>query len=181
LKGTNHMKQKGLVVCLAALGLWFLLGSFQTAHPLKMSSTLITYSEKTKTINIELRFFCDDFQRCVNQEFNQRYNMMVYYNTAEVKQVVDRFVSANLKITLNESPLVFTCSKAVNNTDMNSFSFFYTYPGSLLQRKNSWLMENKLLLAYFPNQRNIASFNLPNLGERILQFDKDHTLEKLAY
>jgi hypothetical protein len=167
------------LICL--MFLLFVFSSFYSSHPLKMTSMLVTYEPKQKQMEIEFRFFCDDFQNSLNKELDQRYNIIEFYGKKEVQQAVDKFISSFVKLSFNGKSISFVCNRSERNADMNTCSFFYTFPNTALSKNNNFTIENKLLLGYFPNQRNVVFLNFPGLGEKLIHFDNNYTKESITF
>ena len=169
-------------ICVSVLFALILGSSFRIVHPLKMSYTIISYSEKDKTLNIENRFFADDFQRCINQEYNQRYDLKRFYNTHEIRAVVDNFTNTYLKIKLNEKILTFNCSNSDYVEDANLFYFRYKLTNIVLKKDNNLVVENRILLNYFKDQKNGLVLNLSkSTVEKTVEFDSEHIYEAIKF
>ncbi len=179
-KSMNSITIKSLVKFWVVF-VYLCLVSFTNRHPLKMSSIHIAYDIKSKTLTVETHFFADDFQKCVNQELNQRYNIIQYYDKPDVQQAVDGFTAKFLKLNLNGTALTLRCNKAQYNADANLFTFFYQFQQATLQKKNILEISNQLFLNYFNDQKNIVILNLPGLSGKLISFDKEYKAESVIF
>ncbi len=155
-----------------------LLGSFSTIHPIKMSSVLINCNGNSMAI--ETHFFADDFERSLNSDLSQRYNLTTYYNNKEVREAVDRFTSKYLKLKLNGLNIAFSCSSAIYNKDANLFTFYYK-PGAVLKKKNELIVDNTLLMNFFSEQKNLLIIKLSGQEEKTFLFEKEKTQKTISF
>lgn len=164
---------------LILIGLSFL--SFKTAHPLKATSTRLTYDSKLKTLLVEVEVFRDDFQNALNKEFNSRFDLFRFYNSKEPLDAVNKLFNKYITLQLNNKSIVFNCTSGENSDDKNSFIFKMIIPNMDLKPKQKLQINNTLLFNHFPNQNNVLMLTIPGRIEKMFQFNKDHVTEILEF
>ena len=145
---------------------------------------VLNYDTKSDVLNMEARFFADDFQKCLNTELNQRLNVIKFYDQPEIQHAMDEFLNKFLKLKLNGMELPLKLDKTQFNPDNNLITGFYQFKKPILKKgklKNILEINNQLLLSYFPAQKNIMVIHLPNIPEQIIYFDKGYTSESIHF
>ena len=147
-----------------------------------MSYCSIDYSKKNQTLTIENRFFADDFQKCMNKEYNQMYDLMHYHSNKELRAVVDKYTNSHLKIKWNDKVITFNCTNSQYSEDANLFYFKYTFSWITVKSKNTLAIENTILLKYFNDQKNGVVLNLStSIADKIIEFDQKKTTETIQF
>jgi hypothetical protein len=147
-----------------------------------MSYSVVTVSSKEKSISIENRFFADDFQKCLNKEYNQKYDFTRFHSNKELRAVVDKFATTYLKIKLNGELILFSCSSSEYVEDANLFYFRYSIKGVTIKKQNKLEVSNKILLNYFADQTNGMAFNLSKaIVDKNIIFDQKYFKETLLF
>jgi hypothetical protein len=173
------MQKPILKLSLIFIGLSFL--SLKSAHPLKATSTRLSYNNQTKTVTIEVEVFRDDFQNALNKEYNSRYDLFRFYNQKEPLDIINKFFNKYVSIHLNKKAIVLNCTSAENSDDKNSFVFKMEISKIDLVGKQKLNITNTLLFNHFPNQNNVVIVSIPNRLQKIIQFNKDHFSEILDF
>ena len=160
----------------------FIITTSFKPHPLKMSYSVFTVSAKEKTISIENRFFADDFQKCLNKEYNQKYDFTRFHANKELRGVVDKFTTTYLKMKLNGELLLFSCTNSEYVADANLIYFRYTIKDVSFKKENKLEVSNKILLNYFTDQKNGMAFNLSKvIVDKNIIFDQKYFKETLSF
>ncbi|MDX2173119.1 MAG: DUF6702 family protein [Bacteroidota bacterium] len=169
-----------LIFKLGLIFFWLVFVSFHSIHPLKATSTRLLYSDAEKQYVLEFEVFRDDFQNCLNQEFNSRYNLYTFYNGEEQLSFVSKFFNTYIHFKINNKLIEIKFKKGVNEDDKNSFIF--TAPITELSAKGNKKLEveNTMLIKYFPNQSNMVIVNFFST-QKMWLFNKDYISDKIVF
>lgn len=151
-------------------------------HPLKLTTTMISWNEKEKCADVSIRVFFDDFQDKLNKEYNSRYNVKEFHEGAEVRKQVSTFFKSYISISINGKSSDWQCIASEINKDMNTLTFSYKIKGIVLKKKNTAVLENKLLLKYFPTQVNVMRLQFPSVKEELMiNFKEGFTAQTIVF
>ncbi|MBC7865693.1 MAG: hypothetical protein IAF38_22150 [Bacteroidia bacterium] len=172
------------------IGIFFfmIIGSFSftthtlALHPLKLTTTIVTWNEKEKCADVTVRVFRDDFQDKLNIEYKSRYNVIKFHTEAEVRKIVSTFFKTYIRISINEKECDWVCVNSESNEDMNALTFFYKIKSVTIKKKNTIALQNSILLKYFPAQVNVMRLNLPGMKEEsLINFKEGYTTETIGF
>lgn len=173
------MRKLFLKLSLITIGLSFF--SFINLHPLKATSTRFTYNDSTKTLTIDVEVFRDDFQNCLNKEYNSRYDLFRFYNEKEPLQAVNNFLNKYITIQLNNKPIILNCIKGENNDDKNSFIFTMMLEKISIKAKQKLQVSNPILFNYFSKQTNLVVITILDIKQKMYQLNKDKFTEIIEF
>lgn len=167
-----------LKLSLISFGLSFFSFS-NNLHPLKATSLRLNYNDAAQLLTIEVEIFRDDFQNCLNKEYNSRYDLFRFYNQKEPLQAVNNFFNKYIVLQLNGKAILLNCTKGENNDEKNSFTFTMEIPKTTIKPKQKLKITNSILFNYFSNQSNIIVISILKLQQKMYQFNKDYFTETI--
>jgi hypothetical protein len=171
--------KKLLFILLISAGLF--QSSFTYIHPLKATSTRITYLPEKKELQVSISVFRDDFQKSLNTELNSRFDLIHYYNSKDATDAVYTFFNKFISISINDKVLSLKYDEVLNDEDKNSFVYTTILKNYTFKGKQKIDITNKMLLNYFPNQANVVVINIPDKLKKVIQFDKNLTSETVIF
>lgn len=74
-------------------------------HPFYVSVTEIEHNPKTKTVQVSVRVFFDDFERALNQRYKTNVNILNPKDKKKMDQVISDYVKEHLKLKLDNNLL----------------------------------------------------------------------------
>lgn len=76
-------------------------------HPFYVSVTEITQDPKTKTVQISVRVFFDDFEKSLDHQYKEKVNILKPVDRKKVDQLIADYVKKHLQIKVNQQPIAF--------------------------------------------------------------------------
>jgi hypothetical protein len=83
----------------------FLITFLHFFHPFYVSVTEIEQNQKSKSIEVSVRVFYDDFEKALNKEYNTRINIVKPIDRKKVNLYIEAYLKTHLKIKANGKPL----------------------------------------------------------------------------
>ena len=166
------MKQKILIVI-------FLFGIFNTAklHPINMTVTDITYSEKK--LKMKIKFFADDFQSSLSQSIKKPVdfiNMPLSKNEFNIR----KYIGARFSLSINDVQPKWSYKKMWLSSEV----MYIEYEASMKEPEKVKIVKVKdyFLFDDFPEQKNIVNINL-NGEIKVLTFDNisEKTFKEVSF
>ena len=74
-------------------------------HPFFVSVTQIEQNQQTKTVQVSVRIFFDDFEAALDKRYNTKINILKPSDRKKVDMLVADYISNHLKIKANGKPL----------------------------------------------------------------------------
>ncbi|MCK8521255.1 hypothetical protein M0D21_06745 [Aquimarina sp. D1M17] len=111
-----------------AVCLLFVSTSFNSVHPIKISSSLIEFNPKTNMVDVECRVFIDDFTFSMNDTFTK--NLNVSNLSEEDKTAIEKYFKRYYKIYINDIlySLEYSSSEVFEEHNVVSFKFIKDVP-----------------------------------------------------
>ncbi len=151
------MKHK-FVGAFLLLGVLFISTSFR--HPLKLTTSMVTYDPGSKTLKMECRVFIDDFENSINRTLSKDIN--VSNLTKADKAGLERYFAERYAIRLNGKiiPLKYLSSKVLRAE--NVFSIKFTKGNVKFKKGDKLTIKNVLFCKEFGmNQTNRITVQIP--------------------
>ncbi|MCX2451152.1 hypothetical protein OQX61_07705 [Pedobacter sp. PLR] len=76
-------------------------------HPFYVSVTEITQDPKTKTVQVSVRVFFDDFEKALDHQYKERVNILKPADRKKVDLRIADYLKKHLQIKVNQQPVVF--------------------------------------------------------------------------
>ncbi len=158
---------------------FFLISIFnvlQLFHPFYVSVTEIAQSQKSKTVQVSVRIFYDDFEKALNQQYKSRINILKPANRKQVDSLIETYIKMHLKIKASGKTLALKYVGYEIEEDA-AWCYFESEPQPVVR---SFQIQNDILFEVHPSQSNMIhatvngqrkSIKLDNpLSEAILLF-----------
>lgn len=138
---------------LPIISLFFILTAFKTEnrHPLHVSTTEISYNNKSKSLEITCKIFSDDFENALTKRFKTKINLQDKKLQQEMNILIKSYLEANLKFTVNGKISKANYLGAENDHEATNL-FLEIENISALQ---SLTVSNSILYDLFDDQMNI--------------------------
>ena len=75
-------------------------------HPFYVSVTQIEQNQQTKTVQVSVRIFFDDFEAALDKRYNTKINILKPSNRKKVDLLIADYIGNHLKIKANGKPLL---------------------------------------------------------------------------
>lgn len=132
---------------LVLLSILFLSGSFNTSHPIKLTSSLIEFNNKTNILKVECRVFIDDFTFSINDTFTKNFNAADL--SKEDKEGIEEYFERYYKIIINDKlyPLEYASSQVFLKQNVLSLKFEKKVP--VIKKGDQICVENTMFFEEF--------------------------------
>ncbi len=143
-----------------SIGLLLLSTAFATAHPIKISTSLIEYNPKTHHLHMECRVFMDDFLLSLGKNIN------LGDLSKEEEQLIEAHFSELYPMLLNNEKIEFKLTFTQTMDEHNVFIMKFAVPTKKLEEGDQFCFENKLFFEEFGFlQSNKVSVRMPPFFE----------------
>ena len=75
-------------------------------HPFYVSVTEITQNPKTKTVQVSVRVFFDDFEKALDHKYKAKLNILKPVDRKKVDLLIADYLQKHLQIKANQKPLL---------------------------------------------------------------------------
>jgi hypothetical protein len=75
-------------------------------HPFYLSVTEITQNPKTKTVQVSVRVFFDDFEKALDHKYKAKLNILKPVDRKKVDLLIADYLQKHLQIKANQKPLL---------------------------------------------------------------------------
>ena len=135
------------------------LMGLQPAHPIKMSTCIVTYDQNGETLNLKFFFFKDDFGDHLSHITGQNLDLDKKDKTTSL--AMQNYIEQNFNISANTTPLTML----YNGYQLNDLTVEVNYSVKNFKCKDtngktSLEIENSLLMDAFDEQTNIMRIDL---------------------
>ncbi len=189
LKGANNLKSLlQLNKNLIPLGLsknhitmklfrWFLLLSIMvslsfTIHKYYVSMTEIKYVEEKKEIQITMRFFIDDFEKVLGDQFKKPFALATEKELKDADKFINFYLQQNFRLIINEKALKL---HFLGKEYENDVVYLYAEVTDV-QSIQSIEIQNRMLFEGFEDQQNYIKLNMNSQKKTFIltkQIDKE--------
>ncbi|MBS2100337.1 DUF6702 family protein [Carboxylicivirga linearis] len=146
-----------------------LISSFAIkAHPIKITTGKLVVDSDSKSCELTLNFFADDFESTLQKEFPQ---LPFNYNdpSDEMKSTIDNYVVSQVSVSIDEVVVVFTL-KTIALIEDNVCQVTFTGNLAAIDQFETLTIKNTLLFDAFDKQSNILHLYFNGDKVEILQF-----------
>jgi len=149
------------------------------AHPIKMTTSKISYDKKTGELVLLINFFIDDFGAHLGKIYHQR-NVNLENSGDTEKSMVNAYVSRKVLLKLNHKASLLKLS-ALNKIDENVVQATFRLPCKNLSDLKLLEVSNALLFDAFPEQVNVLHFDLPaKIESSVYQFTPSESYKAIT-
>lgn len=149
-KYKNH-----LVGGIQLTGLVFLWITFSgLRHPFYLGVEEVKYNQKTQSLEISIRLFTDDFEKCLSSHFNKPVNLFIHDASPQLDSMVAKYLARHFQILHQSAPLPMHFI-GYEKSEEATWSYFES-PLPVLPQ--SLIIHNRLLYDCIREQSNIMHF-----------------------
>jgi len=148
---------------------FLLIGQGSIAHPIKMTTSKLSYDKKSGDFTLIINFFMDDFSAHLERIYHQR--AISFSNPPDSeKGMVNVYVNKKLLVKINKKPVAAGLT-SLKKIEDNVVQAAFTINAGKGTNVKFIEISNALLFDSFPEQVNILHLDLPWKTERnVLQF-----------
>lgn len=144
-----------LSIIYSLLCVLFVSSSFH--HPIKLTTSLIEYSSKENSLNIECRVFIDDFQNTLNRKGLNASNL-----SKEDIEEIEYYFDEYYRIVVNSRKLILNYQSSQVYGSNTVLSLKFKVDNLTIKKGDALLIENKLFFTEFgPLQSNKMTLRIP--------------------
>ena len=130
-------------------------------HPIHITVTNIEIKNKSKEIIIVTKFFSDDFQKIINNNYNVNLNINDSLSIYKHKKQISNYIAKNLKIIINNKSITNNKLVFYKTKSNNQATWFYFKIKKRITPKSIVIIDN-LLNDLFDDQKNLVFVNYNN-------------------
>lgn len=147
----------------AFLMLAFLV-STDVKHEYYVSVTKVEYSKKDKSLQIISQIFIDDFEKLLQERYDESITLDSENETKMVEDYMNRYLQDKLRVKVNGESVNF---KFLGKEYKDDITYCYLEIENISEIK-SIEVTNKALFDVFPDQQNIVRLKLKNKNKSFL-------------
>jgi hypothetical protein len=136
---------------IAIIGLFLLLGF---THPIHLSITTIDMNDANKSLEITHRFFVDDFEKRIEDEYQVKLFLGTAHEHPQSDAYIQRFLAQNFSIIINEKEV----ERIFIGKEIASEAIWVYVEIPKVKKVKSALVKNSVLFDTFEDQRNFINF-----------------------
>jgi len=156
---------------------WFLLLSIMvslsfTIHKYYVSMTEIKYVEEKKEIQITMRFFIDDFEKVLGDQFKKPFALATEKELKDADKFINFYLQQNFRLIINEKALKL---HFLGKEYENDVVYLYAEVTDV-QSIQSIEIQNRMLFEGFEDQQNYIKLNMNSQKKTFIltkQIDKE--------
>ncbi len=120
-------------------------------HPFYISMTDIKYNSTSKSLQVSVRIFTDDFEKTLRKNCNCKVDLSLSDNKAAMNTLVQQYILQHLNIQVNGKPATLTY-KGYAKEDESTWSYF---EATAISTPQKIIITNSLLHDYKEEQINM--------------------------
>ncbi len=125
--------------------------SFESKHPLHVSTTEVNFNSKEKSLEISVRIFTDDFENILAKQFKAKTDLSKPSMHKSMDELVKKYMAKNLQFKVNGK--TFTATYVGFEKDNEATNVYLEIDDiSTLQRLS---LSNNILYELYDDQMNI--------------------------
>jgi len=137
------------------------------AHPIKMTTSKLSYDKKTNELTLTINFFEDDFSAHLEKLYHRRNIDFATVDDIESSMVAG-YVAKKMLVKANKKTIAFQLG-SIKRVEENVVQVKFSVPVSDVKIK-SLEISNALLFDAFAEQVNTMHLDLPGATINVLQF-----------
>ncbi len=132
---------------LMLFGVLLLSTSLKSAHPIKLTASLIEYNSKTNSIRMECRVFIDDFENSINSTLTK--NINISNLSTEDKKGIEDYFKKYYTITINNKIYSLKYLESEILAEYNVFCIKFSESDLKIKKGDQICIKNKLFFEEF--------------------------------
>ncbi len=125
-------------------------------HPFYISMTDLNYNAKSKSMEVSVRIFTDDFEKTLRKNCNCKIDLIAKENNAVMKPLIDQYIQKHLQINANGHILALKF-KGYQREEESTWNYFEAEKVTSPKKIN---ITNTLLYDYKEEQINMLHVNV---------------------
>ncbi|WP_430905650.1 DUF6702 family protein [Maribacter sp. 2-571] len=155
------MRTKHHNILLVVLALTFTT-AFIAPHPIKLTSSLIEYDTKTRSLQMECRVFIDDFENSVRKKFKGEIDVADLSKNDQ--KIIEAYFRRYVTLMVNDLNLTLHYISSEVMEKQNVLSLKFSAEVKPLKKGDVFCMENRLFFEEFEFlQTNMTTIRIPPL------------------
>ncbi len=147
-----------------------------TLHKYYVSMTEIKYAPEKKEIQITMRFFIDDFEKVLSDQFKKPFALATEKELKDADTYLNFYLQQNFRLTVNEKNLKL---HFLGKEYENDIVYLYAEVSGI-SGIQSIEVQNRMLFEGFPDQQNYIKFNV-NAQKKTAILTRGNDRELLKY
>lgn len=147
-----------------------------TLHKYYVSMTEIKYAPEKKEIQITMRFFIDDFEKVLGDQFKKPFALATEKELKDADTYLNFYLQQNFKLTVNEKNLKL---HFLGKEYENDIVYIYAEVSGI-SGIQSIEVQNRMLFEGFPDQQNYIKFNV-HAQKKTVILTRENDRELLKY
>jgi len=147
-----------------------------TLHKYYVSMTEIKYAPEKKEIQITMRFFIDDFDKVLGDQFKKPFALATEKELKDADTYINFYLQQNFRLTVNEKNLKL---HFLGKEYENDIVYLYAEVPDITGIQ-SIEVQNRMLFEGFPDQQNYIKFNV-NAQKKTVILTRENDRELLKY
>jgi len=144
--------------------LFFTLSSFSNLHKYYVSLTQIDYINDSKSIQITMNIFLDDFEQTLNSVFNKEFRLDSKEELKDSNDYIQKYLQDHFELKVNDKVIkIHYLGKEYESDIVYLYIEVENVKGiTTIEVKNSMLID------YFPKQQNLIKLKINNKFDSLL-------------
>jgi len=130
---------------------WLFTAYMGVVHPFFVSMTDINYNDNTKSLEISVRIFTDDFENALRKYHHEKIDILHPSNQEQMNNYVSDYIQKHLQMRVNDKTAVLNFV----GYEQQSESIWTYFEVSKIDKVNKINIVNSLLHDYNTNQINM--------------------------
>jgi len=130
---------------------WLFVASTALVHPFFVSMTDINYNEQSKSLEISVRIFTDDFENTLRKYHSEKIDILHPANQEKMNAYVRDYIQEHLQLKVNDKPVQLSFV----GYEQQSESIWTYFEVDDVDKVNKVAIVNTLLHDYNTNQINM--------------------------
>ena len=148
-------------------------------HDFHVSKCLVEYNENTKSLEISLHLFIDDFEDALKTIGAEKLFLCTDRESPIAEEWIEKYLKRKLKIELNGQPVLF---KYLGKEPASDYMAVWCYMEVTdVENFSSIDITNELLLEIFSDQKNIISILGPGKKKEMMLFQKGSIKQSVTF
>ena len=155
----------------------FSLGNI-SAHPIKMTTSKLSFDKRTGQLTLLVNFFIDDFGAHLQKIYHQR-SLKLESAGEQEKSMINAYVAKKLLLKINRVPMVLKLN-AVKKLEENVLQATFIIPAVSGGNMRQLEITNTVLFDAFEEQVNVLHIDLPTKQATVLQFTPSDSYKAIS-
>ena len=129
-------------------------------HKFYLSVTEVRYSEESRSLQLIIRIFIDDFEKSLEERYGIKAHLMTNEERKDVDRYIEKYLNDKLSVKINGKPVEI---KYIGKTyDVDVVKCYLEIENVRYKRLKTITISNRILYEIFEEQQNIVHFRLPD-------------------